>query len=137
VDLFGAGLHAAFADIVGAVTDDNLLVICLEDCQWLDVASAAVLASLTQRLQSQRLFLVFTSRNDYEGHLASHPFDARCVQLPPLDDPVSEELMHSVVHDRGGGESILSSRIRQPLARSRRRAPLAAVCNSGSEAAPF
>ena len=101
VDLFGAGLHAAFADIIGAVTDDNLLVICLEDCQWLDVASAAVLASLTQRLQNQRLFLVFTSRNDYEGHLASHPFDARCVQLPPLDDPVSEELMHSVVRQHG------------------------------------
>jgi tetratricopeptide (TPR) repeat protein len=100
-DLFSAGLQAAFADIIGAVTEDVPLVICVEDCQWLDKASAAVLASLTQRLRDQRLFLIFTSRVSYEGMLVSHPFDAESVELPPLDHSASEQLIHSVIQQQG------------------------------------
>ena len=100
-DLFSAGLHAAFADIIGAVTEDVPLVICVEDCQWLDKASGAVLASLTQRLREQRLFLLFTSRISYDGRLVSHPFDAQAIELPPLDQRASEELFHSVIRQHG------------------------------------
>ena len=100
-DLFSAGLQAAFADIIGAVTEDVPLVICVEDCQWLDPTSAGVLASLTQRLREQRLFMVFTSRISYEGKLVSHPFDASSFELPPLDQHASEELIHSVVRQQG------------------------------------
>jgi DNA-binding SARP family transcriptional activator/tetratricopeptide (TPR) repeat protein len=100
-DFFSAGLQAAFADIIEAVTEDAPLIICVEDCQWLDTASAAVFASLTQRLRDQRLFLVFTSRTGFEGKLVAHPFDGQCIELPPLDQLASEELIHSVIREQG------------------------------------
>jgi DNA-binding SARP family transcriptional activator/tetratricopeptide (TPR) repeat protein len=101
IDLFSAGLQAAFCDIIDAVTEDTTLVIGIEDCQWLDTNSASVLASLTQHLRGQRLLIVFTSRLDYQGQLAGNSFDADTIELPGLDDRASEELIHAIVRQRG------------------------------------
>jgi DNA-binding SARP family transcriptional activator/tetratricopeptide (TPR) repeat protein len=100
-DLLSSSLFAAFADIIGAVTEEVPLVISIEDCQWLDSTSAGVLAEITQKMREHRLLLVFTSRSHYNGCLASHPFDAHTISLPALEQRSSEELIQTIIRQRG------------------------------------
>jgi DNA-binding SARP family transcriptional activator/tetratricopeptide (TPR) repeat protein len=100
-DLFSAGFQAALADIIDAVSEEAPLVIAVEDCQWIDPSSAAILAALTQSLRTQRILLIFTSRLDYRGSLSEHPFSVATMELPALDERVSEELIHTIVRQEG------------------------------------
>ena len=100
-DYANAGLDAAIADIFGAVTDETVLVIVVEDCHWMDKASATVFSRLVQRLTTQRLHLIFTTRVLHDGGLTDLAFDIPDMQLPGLNEEASTEILHAIIRQKG------------------------------------
>ncbi len=99
--LTSARLDMCMADILGAVTEDSTLIIAVEDYQWIDQASASALNGLVERLSSQRLLLILTSRAMPDLSPPTLPEQVVEIRIPALDDSASAEMMHSMVRQRG------------------------------------
>lgn len=100
-EITGSGLDAALADVLDAVAEEIPLLIAIEDCQWMDPASATVIARLVQKLSRQRLLLILTSRVPQDGPLSTIPIEARDIQLPTLNDEASSEILHAIIRQKG------------------------------------
>ena len=94
---------AAFATLVEAVAADAPTVIAVDDAQWLDPSSRAVLAFATRRLRG-RLGVLVTERRDADGPASTSWLDLSTpdrltrMRLPPL----SIGALHSMLVDRFG-----------------------------------
>jgi DNA-binding CsgD family transcriptional regulator len=94
----------AFRNVLRELSAAHPLVVAVDDAQWLDVPSAAVLEFAARRLESEPLLLLIASRRE-PGHesrldLEGTAFDGRRTHLEigPLD--VDE--LHQLVHRRLG-----------------------------------
>ena len=100
-ELSNAGIDAAMLDIVDAVTEESSVVVAIEDCQWIDSASAVVLVRLLERLTNQRLFVLFTSREPLGTTLSELKPAPEEIELPALGRSSAEDLMRVIVQQRG------------------------------------
>ena len=100
-ELSNAGMDAAMLDIVDAVTEESSVVVAIEDCQWIDSASAIVLVRLFERLTNQRLFVLLTSRGPLGTTLTELKPAPEEIELPALGRSSAEDLMRVIVQQRG------------------------------------
>ena len=114
-DGFLVGL--ATLNLLSEVAEDGPLLCLVDDAQWLDQASAQVLAFVARRVAAERLALVFALRDDAgDGHpLASLP-ELRVVGLGDRD---ARALLTNAVH------APLDDRTRQTIVAEARGNPLA------------
>ena len=94
-------LKHALTDLLGAIADESPFVLAVEDCHWIDSASAAVLSQIASRLGEQPIFMIFTSRGFANAPLNSLSNDVDQMSVPPLSDTVSAELVQRIVRQRG------------------------------------
>ena len=94
---------AAFATVVEALAADTPTVIAVDDAQWLDPSSRAVLAFATRRLRG-RVGVLVTERRDADGPTSTSWLDLSApdrvtrLRLRPL----SVGALHNVLVDRFG-----------------------------------
>ncbi|HKG97215.1 MAG TPA: AAA family ATPase, partial [Pyrinomonadaceae bacterium] len=96
-DMLFQNVRAALFDLLDSVAEERCLVILVEDVQWLDVASAKILARVVEWCASKHLLLLLNSRPvnnsflDYTGDAAL----AR-INLRPLTQVASTALLQSI-----------------------------------------
>lgn len=100
-ELSNAGIDAAMLDIIDAVTEESSVVVAIEDCQWIDSASAVVLVRLLERLTNQRLFVLLTSRGPLGTTLNELKPAPEEIELPALGRSSAEDLIQVIVQQRG------------------------------------
>ena len=96
-----AYLDHALVDLLGAIADESPFVLAMEDCHWMDPASATVLSQIASRLVEQSIFMIFTSRGFADGPLEPLSTDVDQISVPPLSDADSAELVQHIVRQRG------------------------------------
>jgi DNA-binding SARP family transcriptional activator len=92
-ELVGRCVHA-FVDLISALADDRPLVLLLDDMQWADAKSAAVILGAVDRLSHAPVLAVFAQRPESQG-----PVDDACdqrIELPPLKRVELEALVDSL-----------------------------------------
>lgn len=90
-------VRTALFDLFDSLADERCLVLLVEDVQWLDNASAKILAQMVEWAASKRVFFLLNSRPGKNGlgELAeSLPF--RTVSLGPLTQTASTTLLRSL-----------------------------------------
>jgi len=90
-------VRAALFDLLDSVADERCLVILIEDVQWLDVASARILARMVEWSQSKRVFFLLNSRpsnNSFLDYAEKSRLDT--IGLGPLTPMASSALLQSV-----------------------------------------
>jgi tetratricopeptide (TPR) repeat protein len=94
-------LDVALTDIIDAVAEEVTTLIVIEDCHWMDAASAEVLRQLLGKLKRQRALFVLTTRPS-EQLLNDSPFaDVRRLVLAPLNVESSTLLLRGIAAVRG------------------------------------
>jgi tetratricopeptide (TPR) repeat protein len=91
----------AFSDIIDAVTDECTVVLAIEDCQWIDAASAMALERLIARLKNQRILFLFTSRFVEGSPIGDAMPQLPEVRLPALLDEPSAEIVRTIARHSG------------------------------------
>ena len=118
--------------LLAEVAEDEPLLCLIDDAQWLDEASAQVLAFVARRVEAERLALVFGVRDSDDGDRL--PFTGLPeLRLGRLDDSDARVLLNAAVRapmDEGVRDRILAEAGGNPLAllelpRSMRTAHLA------------
>ena len=94
-------LDIALADIIDAVSDERTVVLVIEDCQWIDAASGAILERLVSKLSNQRLLLLLTSRIIDTGRMIESIVAGKVLTLPALNDASSADIVHTIARQRG------------------------------------
>ena len=97
-DAASAVLHAAFSDP---------LVLVVEDAMWMDEASAQLIARALQGVHSLPWFVCLTTRDRAVGLGARLGFEARLLDLAPLDGELAEHLAAALTDDAQIGQSEL------------------------------
>ncbi|WP_241680614.1 ATP-binding protein [Pseudactinotalea suaedae] len=115
-DRFLVGL--ATLNLLAEVAEDGPLVCLVDDAQWLDQASAQILAFVARRLAAERIALVFAMRDHSESE--THPLTGLPeLHLNRLDDRDAQELLAAAVRiplDRGVRDRIVAEARGNPLA---------------------
>lgn len=94
-------LDIAFADIIEAVSEECAMALVIEDCQWIDAPSAAILERLIRRLSKQRILFLFTTRV-VDNQPFTDGFPDLCeLQLSALSDMPAAQLVEAIVQRRG------------------------------------
>jgi DNA-binding CsgD family transcriptional regulator len=115
-DGFLVGL--ATLNLLSDVAEEGPLLCLVDDVQWLDQASAQVLAFVARRVAAERLALVF-ARRDPVAHVA-HPFAGLPeLRLEELADSDARALLSGAVH------APLDDRVRERIVAEARGNPLA------------
>jgi hypothetical protein len=91
------GIRAALFDLVDSLADERCLVLLIEDVQWLDNASAKILAQMIEWAPSKRIFFLLNSRpgKNALGDLAESVL-VRTLPLGPLADTAATTLLRSL-----------------------------------------
>jgi DNA-binding SARP family transcriptional activator len=91
------GIRTALFDLVDSLADERCLVLLIEDVQWLDNASAKILAQMVEWAPSKRVFFLLNSRpgNSALGELTESVL-VRMVSLGPLTDVAATTLLRSL-----------------------------------------
>ncbi|HEV2041074.1 MAG TPA: adenylate/guanylate cyclase domain-containing protein, partial [Casimicrobiaceae bacterium] len=85
------------------------LLLIMEDLHWTDPSTLELLAQLVENCASAPLFLLFTTRKDYQGSLKSHD-GVKTISLGPLTDDDSKALI-ATVSERMSLPSSITSKI--------------------------
>ena len=108
----------ATLNLLAEVAEEGALLCLVDDAQWLDQASAQVLAFVARRLAAERLALVFALRDSVKGDVA--PFTGLPeLRLDGLVDADARALLATAVRtplDAGVLEQILAEARGNPLA---------------------
>ena len=103
-NLYSRMRHALF-DLFDALTEEQCLLIIVEDVQWLDVTSARLLDELGEWSKTRKLLFVFNSRLGADSLSLSRPsFSLLTIELPPLQRVHAVTLLHSVMGDERTAE---------------------------------
>ena len=114
--------------LLADVSETQPLLVCVDDAQWLDEASAAALLFVARRLQAERIALLFTVR---DGEAST--FDSR--DLPALElGGVTAEAAGQLL-ERASGASAVDPSVRDRLFEATGGNPLALVELAGAIAA--
>jgi hypothetical protein len=90
-------VRAALFDLLDSVAEERCLVVLIEDVQWLDKASARILARMMQWCASRHLFFLLNTRpgdNSFRDYVESAHLDT--LALAPLKPIASTALLQSV-----------------------------------------
>jgi class 3 adenylate cyclase/tetratricopeptide (TPR) repeat protein len=85
------------------------LLLIMEDLHWTDPTTLELLEQLVENCASASLFLLFTTRNDYQGSLRSHD-GVKAIALGPLTEDDSRALI-ATVSERMSLPSSIASKI--------------------------
>jgi DNA-binding SARP family transcriptional activator/tetratricopeptide (TPR) repeat protein len=91
------GVRTALFDLLDSLADERCLVLLLEDVQWLDNASAKILAQMIEWAPSKRVFFLLNSRpgNNGLGEHVENPL-LRRLTLGPLTEIAATTLLRSL-----------------------------------------
>lgn len=103
-------LREAFRTLLEHAAAVNPIVLSVDDAQWMDSASASVLAYLTRRVKKNRVLVVIVSRDEEVLHPALREITASAgdrIHLTPLrvDEVVGElpgDEVHQIIEETGG-----------------------------------
>nr|MBA3764787.1 AAA family ATPase [Actinomycetota bacterium] len=96
-------LDALMLDIVAHRAERGPLMLCVEDCHWLDPSSGHLVSALSEGLSGMAILLLLTARAvseaDPRGQVPTPPTmpHAETIPLPPLDDRDSLRLARATV----------------------------------------
>jgi DNA-binding SARP family transcriptional activator len=101
-DTLFQNVRAALFDLLDSVAEERCLVILIEDVQWLDNASARILARMMEWCATRHLFFLLNSRSGYSSFL-DHVEQAQLetLNLGPLKPVASMALLQSVASRPG------------------------------------
>jgi DNA-binding SARP family transcriptional activator len=94
-------LDIALTDILDAVSEEVTTLIVIEDCHWMDSASADVLKHLLEKLDRQRVIFLLTTRPSDESSIPEPFGDIERLELHPLDVKSSVALIQNIAATRG------------------------------------
>jgi len=98
-------VRAALFDLLDSISEEHCLVFLIEDVQWLDVASAKILARMVEWGESRRVFILLNSRPSGSPFLEyADGLPVRAVVLNPLSSQAATSLLKSVAL-KGGEEA--------------------------------
>ena len=97
--------EAASAVLNTAFSEPLLLVV--EDVMWMDEASALLLARALQGVEDRPWLACLTTRDQMQGLGARLGFEARAIELAPLDEALAEHLASALTDDALIGQSEL------------------------------
>ena len=105
---------SALRDLFSALSEQSRLVIHVDDAQWIDPESVALLSFLIAPSTAPRMLLVLTERqtstNVLDDLMRSTP-SARSFELRPLGAEDSELLAAELLRRHGGNSGLLPSRV--------------------------
>jgi len=93
-------IRFALHDLFDAVTDEQCVLVVIEDVQWLDSTSMKMLAGIAEKAAAKKLFFLFNSRpadGAFERALAGR---LRTLRLDPLSDAAASALLGSIASNR-------------------------------------
>jgi len=93
----------ALFDLFDAIADEQCVLIVLDDVQWLDPASAALLAGMIPWAKSKKLFFFLNQRagpNTLGLHMSV--IDLPILVLSPLPDSSARTLLTTIINDESG-----------------------------------
>ena len=92
-------VRTALFDLFDSLADERCLVVLIEDIQWLDNASAKILAQMIEWASSKRVFFLLNSRSGMNA-LAEFIEKARVqtIMLGPLNQSASTTLLRSIAN---------------------------------------
>ena len=134
-DRFLVGL--AVLTLLADVAAERKLLILIDDAQWLDEETAAVLAFVARRLHAEGIGLVFTVRDDIGDRVSLEGLPA--LQVEGLPEAAAYELMQSLAGgriDERVGERIVAATRANPLALVELSGELSATELAGAEVLP-
>ncbi len=109
----------ALLELATAVSEEQALVVLIDDVHWMDARSRTVLGQLATRVHALHLLIVTTGRPVVEGRLDDP--EARVVELPVLTELQCAELVASIATL---GQAEWGGRFTQELWRSTGGSPL-------------
>jgi DNA-binding CsgD family transcriptional regulator len=116
-------VELAVLSLLAEVAEDGPLLCLVDDAQWLDRASAQVLAFVARRLAAERVVLVFAVRDDGDGHAGGGDASAFTglpdLRLVGLSDADARTLLAGTVHtpsDDAVRDRVLAEARGNPLA---------------------
>jgi len=99
--LFGS-VRAALFDLLDSVVDEQFIVILVDDLQWLDEASARLVAQIVEWAASKPILFVLTSRPKTDRFVSVFaPTTMLTISLSPLGRLESDSLLRSISQQAG------------------------------------
>ena len=96
-------LRSAVFDLLDAVSEEQCLLVIIEDIQWLDRASATLLAAILEWMQTRKLFFLFNSRQRDNLLVESvSPHQVAVIDLRPLANPEASALVRTTIASADG-----------------------------------
>ena len=90
-------LRGALFDLLEAITEEHCLVLVIEDLQWLDTASARIIARMIEWSDGRRVFILLNARPNQNVLCEySEKLRLRTITLAPLTSPDSTALLQSI-----------------------------------------
>jgi hypothetical protein len=106
----------ALRDLFAGLTATCPLIVHVDDAQWIDPESVALLSFLVVGENAPRMLLIFTERPSVPDPLAGLLQSGRpvtSVELLPLDLDESQRLASQLLVQRGGGSAALAATVAQ------------------------
>jgi tetratricopeptide (TPR) repeat protein len=98
-----AQMRRALFDLFDAVTDEQCLLIVVEDVQWLDRSSAKLLSAMVPWARNRRLFFLLNERSSATSAASQlRQLDLHVLPLPPLEPEFAKALVGAIVDEESG-----------------------------------
>jgi tetratricopeptide (TPR) repeat protein len=95
-----ARVRRALFDLFDAIADEQCVLLVLDDVQWLDSASAALLAGMIPWATSKKLFFLLNQRvGSNASGLQMSVIDLPILVLSPLPDSSARTLLATIIND--------------------------------------
>jgi hypothetical protein len=92
-----SNLRAGLFDLLDAVSDENALLVTVDDVQWLDPASAKIVEEMIQWSENKKILFMFTSRPGSRLARASEDEIWTSFKLHPIRDDSAQEFLESIL----------------------------------------
>lgn len=101
-EILKAQIRMSVMDLVDAVTDEQPIVLVVEDIHWIDQHSAKLLQDIGSWSSNRQMGIILTSRKDYKESTSLPVTSAitQC-QLTRLDEDETKELAHEIISSLG------------------------------------
>jgi DNA-binding SARP family transcriptional activator len=101
--LLYANVRRSLFDLLDAISSEALLILAVEDAQWLDPASWEIVAEATPWLETRRIIVILTSRDReprYPPTVVTPPEGTRSLWLGPIDRAARQTLFEATLRER-------------------------------------
>ena len=95
-----AQMRLALFDLFDAITEDQCLLVVLEDVQWLDASSGKLLSAMVSWAKAKKLIFLLNERSSgIIAHTESSRFDIPKLELAPLEPVFAKTLVGGMVKE--------------------------------------